>query len=56
MEPLDRYYRNVISAAKQITRLEVTTDTDKYQLYQDLKDLRDLCDQRMTELKATQQK
>lgn len=51
MKTLDRYYRNVISAAKQITRLEVNDEAEQYQLYQDLKDLRDLCDQRMTELK-----
>lgn len=51
MKTQDRYYRNVISAAKQITRLEVENDTDAYQLYQDLKDLRDLCDERMTAIK-----
>lgn len=51
MKTQERYYRNVISAAKQITRMAVDDEADAYQLYQDLKDVRDLCDQRMTEIK-----
>lgn len=51
MKTQERYHRNVISAAKQITRMAVDDEADAYQLYQDLKDVRDLCDQRMTEIK-----
>lgn len=51
MKTQETYYRNVVAAAKLLTRMEVDNETDEYQLFQDLTEIRGLIDARLTAIR-----